>query len=292
MGTLIAYLLGILTAIKPEDENGGQDSQGTDSGKCQSPPHRPLSVGISPTLSEEERAKRKKKGRQKTISFWVRIAGLIVLLVYAGFTILIWRANKKAADTAHDTMILGYRPWLGIEENRISPSSPIFYFGEPPHTDTVPSIYVDVDFFIKNFGAGPALHEAYLVVASPLENGVSVPPQRETSQWCSLRENFSMRPDDPNGIAAGQSIMPGGRVEAKMETNFLGDRFHPRTIERMALLVCIVYQDSWHQLHHSRYWYVTTHQDFGDGPHVPVPNHPEWSYIPVVGAILWGADAD
>ncbi len=200
-------------------------------------------------------------------------------------------AAKKAADTAHDTMILGNRPWLGIDENKISLNSPVFYFGKPPQTVAVPSIYFPVKFWIKNFGAGPALREAFMVVASPLENGVGVPPKREMSQWCSLRENFSMSPDDPNGIAAGQSIMPSGRIEVNEGVSLVGDRLHP-AIGRIAFLICIVYQDSWHQLHHSRYWYVTTHQDFGDGPHVPVPNHPEWSYIPVVGAVLWGADAD
>lgn len=96
MGILLAYLLGILSAINPKDRSRtDQNSQ------ISILPDSPLQVTCVPrALSEEEKAKTRKKQKRETISFWVGNISLAVLVVYAGFTILIWRANKRSADAA------------------------------------------------------------------------------------------------------------------------------------------------------------------------------------------------
>jgi len=129
MGILIAYLLGILTASKPKNHNGDCEHRSTDCHENQPFPRGPFSVISLPrTLSVEEQAEKEKKEGRKTISFWVRIASLGVLVVYAGVTILIWCANKKAADaamiaamaaktaseTAQKQLEQTERPWLKV----------------------------------------------------------------------------------------------------------------------------------------------------------------------------------
>lgn len=105
MGMLIAYLLGILSAINPKDRSGTNKSRTTneDSGLVRS--NGPLEVTcVQRVLSEEEQTDTRKLKRRETISFWVGNISLGVLVVYAGFTILIWRANKQSADAATRTL--------------------------------------------------------------------------------------------------------------------------------------------------------------------------------------------
>src|SRR5438094_3723839 len=110
MGMLIAYLLGILTTIKPEDQNRGRDSRIPDSHQSQPFPQGPISVVCIPrTLSDQEQAEKKKSKRRKSAAFWVQVGSLILLFVYAGFTILIWRSMKKDNDLSRQQLfgILG-----------------------------------------------------------------------------------------------------------------------------------------------------------------------------------------
>jgi hypothetical protein len=99
MGILIAYLLGILTTIKPEDHNRNRDKRIADSHDSQRLPQGLLSVMCIPrALSDQEQAEKEHKERRETTSFWVRIGSLVILVIYAGFTILIWWANKQTTD--------------------------------------------------------------------------------------------------------------------------------------------------------------------------------------------------
>ncbi len=91
MGIFIAYLLGILTAIKSKDRKGDRECGASDTDKNQSLPSGPISVICLPrTYSNQEQAENEKKNRRDAISFWVGIGSLAVLSVYAGVTILIW----------------------------------------------------------------------------------------------------------------------------------------------------------------------------------------------------------
>ena len=107
MGLLIAYLLGILTAVKREDDGSSRSKQTTLPGQSHPLPDGPLSVVcVPPTLSNEEAAEQKKQKRHRTITFWVQIATLVVFCVYAGFTIAIWSANRESASAARDGVIV------------------------------------------------------------------------------------------------------------------------------------------------------------------------------------------
>ena len=122
MGVLIAYLLGILTTSKSKNHHAGHRSNSSDATQEQSPSDRPLSVVcIPPTESIEEKAKKEKKDRRETVAVVAEIVSAAILLLYFGVTILIWNANKKAADIASRQLTNPAGLWL--ESNTLGPRS-------------------------------------------------------------------------------------------------------------------------------------------------------------------------
>lgn len=85
MGILVAYFLGVLTGA--------------------SQPAKNRSAEFNP---DEKR----KKERREGISFWVGILTLVVLSIYTGFTILIWRSTKQANLIAIDGFISAQRAYI------------------------------------------------------------------------------------------------------------------------------------------------------------------------------------
>ena len=81
---LVAYLLGLFTARRRKDES----REHVDSVK--------------------EQAK-----RRKTIKFWVEIAGVILLAIYAGFTIAGWWISNQQLKSED-------RAWIKISEETIT----------------------------------------------------------------------------------------------------------------------------------------------------------------------------
>jgi hypothetical protein len=147
MGILIAYLIGILTAINSEHKNRGQKQCRSNSGDCQTFTDRTSPViSIPPALSVEECAAQKKKETQKTISFWVKNISLGVLIIYAGFTILIWCANKKMADIATRELELSKRPWVDAQ-----------VFMDGPFTLKPDDTALPLRFDLRNTGLTPAI---------------------------------------------------------------------------------------------------------------------------------------
>jgi hypothetical protein len=191
MGMLIAYLLGILTAITPEDQHRRHNAKSSDSSEGQPFPNRTLSVVcIPPTLTDEERTEKKKKKRRKTIIFWIEIASLIVFFVYATFTILIWRANKKSADAA---TIASNAATESLKETRKQfqldqrPYVAVFAFQMIDKTNkAAPAVKgrpLVVGIQIKNVGKSPALntitHRHLIFGESNIEQFRGEPPDTE-----------------------------------------------------------------------------------------------------------------
>lgn len=109
MGVLIAYLLGILTAVESKNNDGKSDHRHSYSRDTQPDPDKPVSVVCIPSLSDEERAENKKKKRHKAIAFWVQNLTLVVLSIYTGFTILIWHTMSKANHLTNEALSLNRR---------------------------------------------------------------------------------------------------------------------------------------------------------------------------------------
>lgn len=101
MGILIAYILGILAAVKSKNQDGDTHHTAADCHEQQNSPNRNLSViCIPPTPSKEQETERQKTKRRQTIKFRVEMFSALILFVYAGFTALMYCANQKAADAA------------------------------------------------------------------------------------------------------------------------------------------------------------------------------------------------
>lgn len=231
MEFLLAYLIGVLTAIQGKN-NGGKHVD-TEAKKCNSNsfPDRPISVvSIPPPQTDQERTKQKKKERRQNITFWVGIATLVVLTVYAGFTIAIWYANKKAAqaakvsaDTARDALVKQQRPWLGID------SRPVI---------EVEGAHWRIVFKLKNYGTSPALRSAFAseTVNAPI---IFETVKAKIEQACSRGEALT---NDPQGH--GYTIFPSAAQPQGISMS--------GTQTAVYLLGCLTYMDEFGALHHTR----------------------------------------
>ena len=127
MGFLIAYVLGVLTTMR--SKNNDRNNVDAEANKERKPFPIPLPVLNMPVApSDEERSRQEKNDSRKKWKFRVEIIGLIVLTVYAGFTIAIWHVSKKsadaaksAADTAAKQLEMAERPWVSVEMKIVTP---------------------------------------------------------------------------------------------------------------------------------------------------------------------------
>src|ERR1700743_3190257 len=96
---LIFYFLGLLTIVGTKKNNSANANAEANKNEKHCFPDRPISVvSLPPPQSDKERADQEKKKRRESVKFWVELFGLIVLIVYAGFTIAIWIAMQSQRD--------------------------------------------------------------------------------------------------------------------------------------------------------------------------------------------------
>jgi hypothetical protein len=150
MGILIAYVLGILTALKPKYQDGNSDHTSSDSHKQQDPVNRPITViCIPPAKSIEEEAENKKDKRRRTIKFRVEMGSAVVLFIYAALTgimafysIQSVRATRKIIKQTSEIAQRDQRPyaWPTIGPAKIAIKRELV-----------------ADLFFVNYGKTPAL---------------------------------------------------------------------------------------------------------------------------------------
>jgi len=105
MAALIAYVLGPLTAVQAKNKNRKYADNESRKGDCKSFPDFPIPVvNIRPAPTDQERAEQQKENSRKAIKFWAEVAGIVVLIVYTGFTIGIYFANQKAAEASQKAL--------------------------------------------------------------------------------------------------------------------------------------------------------------------------------------------
>jgi hypothetical protein len=178
MGILVAYLLGILTALNPKHHNGSSDHNSTDYHNRQHTIDGPI-VCIPAAKSVEEKTENEKKNRRETIKFRVEIVSAIVLFVYAGLTAVIAfysiraaNAAKKAAGAAAEQAEMLDRPWVTI-----SPviSGPLIYSDK--------RVTMSFLFVPKNIGHSPAQDVLIIPELIPVFMGDDV--REEQKRICS-----------------------------------------------------------------------------------------------------------
>jgi hypothetical protein len=283
MGILIAYLMGILTAIKAEDHHRGNKSQPSYRSEQQAFPNLPLSVVcIPPTLNEHEKAQRKKKDRNETISFWVGIGTLVILGIYAFFTILIWCAMK---DQVAEMQALHPQPFVAIDGNKLA--------GDLTFTGGYPML--NVSYSVKNYGTAIAINETdYAVVLSSDDLQKT---WKLFKQWCWTGEPTvdvsKLTPEESEMVTSfGQTMMPPGMIiegrQGEHNPIALVTSANQHKIVFLVIEVCIEYQRKpTGKTHHTRYSYRGT---WGMPPVEMTQDG--WTYRKIESFHLDKADAD
>jgi hypothetical protein len=190
--------------------------------------------------------------------------------------------NKLATETKRSADIAQRHnaPWVGIEDNTVTINPQLGLSWAAPPGSTIATI--NVAYAIKNFGSEPATYTVDLISAMAYRNGLK--PLEWLQSFCHMSTGVSASGADTNAV--GEMILPGARRQSGRRTNV---QLNPEQqhIERIWIFICIGYQDGLRQTHWSRYLYLTRNS----GAPVAFPGHPDWTYIPVVGAVLDSADA-
>ena len=262
MGILIAYLLGILTASNPKNHHTGHDTDSCNTARRQAP-FEPLSVMcIPPTEPNEERTAKDLKQRRETITFWIELASAVILLGYFGVTILIWSANKDAAESSRRQLEMIDRPW--IKDTAFSAFDMRWQQGS--YLGWVVTVRTE------NVGHSVATGIFPEVKLIAIEGADFIDyPRREAQKVCDeVSTRFEKIKSDPSAWAA--SVFPGeprdfagynvyllpSEVEKK---SFDGGTNVGKSIMPM-LVGCIVYHyPSSEHAHHTGFVYMLSHTD-------------------------------
>ncbi len=110
MGVLIAYLLGILSAIKHKP-HGKRDAFAT--GQEHNPSPSPVVIfNPPPTLTDEERAEKERQKRREKFRTGLEVAGFIVLFFYTTFNGFMYWEMRKATEAAKRALEVTERAYI------------------------------------------------------------------------------------------------------------------------------------------------------------------------------------
>lgn len=279
MGILIAYLLGILTTIKPKNQDGSQLHQSPEQPQGHSLPNGPISVMcVPPPLGDAEKAEKKKKKRRETIKFWLENFGAFILFGVFAFTILTWCATKKAAEAAKESadatwkqLELSERPWIKIDSVKTVGESPeigaLSYQKIGPFKDS-PDVHGQVTLQIststRNIGHSVAdvSVRAWIAIPKFTVTGYWDMVKDAEQKFCNANRSITtpqttLFPDDPLewGEGAGNLI----RTE---NINYLPN--DERTYIVPSLIVCVSYQlRGMPNIYQTRAVFSVVHSDSG-----------------------------
>jgi len=174
----------------------------------------------------------------------VGVVGLSVLIIYTAFTGFMWRANKlaadaakKSADTAHDALVLGARPWVGPLGEAKMLGTPIFGEGG--------NVSFSVEVLVKNSGTSPALNVEFNLEPVVPEIGSSSVGMRFVNDRCKTTT-----------VSQGKDVIFPGN-DTTYTTS--GARYLPGLKGRpwFTLEGCILYTDQFQErTHHTRFCFV------------------------------------
>jgi hypothetical protein len=201
--------------------------------------------------------------------------GLLVLCVYAGYTVEIYRANKQSADaatsaakTATDSLVLAERPWVKISHRIVRPLT----FGVPAGHGPVASIVVEDN--LENVGATVALHVLSWEDVVPIDADHSLrTAYARRSQWCDAHRNpdpagptgYVLFPHDPMNQ---QSTIGPEMADVERAANASSGRVG------FVLVGCVCYRSSFEPpnapTHQTRFIYFLgdTKDGVGSNPYV------------------------
>jgi hypothetical protein len=146
---LIAYILGLLTAIRDKNQSRDRSNQTTNTCNCKLLPDGPITVVcIPPPKSDEDKTADKKGNRRKAIKFWVEVSGVFLLLVYTVFTGYQAYLTRKSTNATIEFFRSDERAWIEIE-----PIKPMLFYLGDAH---VPRRSFRYELYPRNVGKTPA----------------------------------------------------------------------------------------------------------------------------------------
>jgi hypothetical protein len=238
--------------------------------------------------------------RRGTIKFWVEIAGVVLLAIYAGFTIAGWWEVKRQVDTMRNT---SERAWIKFTEETFTLERPISFGpagGPQDFLPTLPfsrtSIDVNHTFHLENFGKLPA--RSYSIWTQPFYMGDGHMDNWTYEVWeqttCDIaRGNLNGMIEHEPGLW-GKVMFPGSTAAYSGGYLFVPNTVH--NIEFINIGVCLVYQDVNGDIHHTAVLYCQIEPDLlkeRDRKPTKMLDQPEvWWKFPETRFEACEADAD
>jgi hypothetical protein len=178
---------------------------------------------------------------------WLMIALTAVIAVSAFCQAMAgyfqWNAMRAQLDEMRQSVVLGQRPWLGIE--------------------LYPTVEVEGDrwkvvFAVKNYGQSPSLHSVFAseVAYAPLDSAAA---HAKAEEACSRGEELTgigLYPTTPG--EHGYTIFPGASQLQDMSLS-------PYPKAPAYLIGCLTYLDEFGALHHTRFCEAAAVLPIGSG---------------------------
>jgi hypothetical protein len=156
------------------------------------------------------------------LSWWILVTGIAVAIIYALQLNAMWQSNTMT----HDALVIGQRPWLGIE---------------PSPTVEADGMRWKIVFKVKNYGVSPALHSAFPSEPdyAPITADIS---KAKIESRCDAGEGLTRHPE-----GHGYTIFPGTSQTQDITIGGPSDT-------ALYLLGCLTYLDEFGAvLHHTQF---------------------------------------
>ena len=247
---LSAAILGVqkqISSIRDQHEAAYQQQEK----EQQPPPILQAKLQIPEDVQQEKRTSDKRHLAVQVVLAVVTFLAFLAAGIYAGINYHMLCEMRKANKQAAQSLAVQTRPWIGLEGSRVAPvSSPEYTWGPLlPY----PMIYVNLSYSVKNYGAGPGFREREWIKVTPVSDVGGYTPTFPDE--CLMAETHQPSSDK---VEAGQVIFPGATIETKLATNMMTDVQRTKDLRRVWISLCVAYQDSRDQWHHSRYRYIST----------------------------------
>lgn len=248
-GALFGFILGLLTRIKNQPHgkpNGGASGQEDAQAK-------PCSVVVTyapPPLTDKEISQKEdRESREKSKFKWEK-AGLVVLILYTGFTAFTyWEIRKTtlaaqaSIQVARDAIRLQQRPWVGIDDTQGA------FEITPIRLDEQGNAHIGYDIRVRTFNNSAAqnvLPIVMLMITSDIE-GIRAREKTICSNAATTQFGNVVFPGRPRLDAQSSSLVQ----RSEMQTNNVG-KFQGW------LVGCIGYRDSFGYMYHTGFIYWLT----------------------------------
>lgn len=215
-----------------------------------------------PDLTHEHNTERTQDNAREKKKFVVEIATLFVVAIYAGLTWYQGCSTKKAADaaknsadTAHDALVIGERPWIKIKHRIVKPLNFDFVGAAGPAST------ISIEDTLENVGNGVALDVVSWEDIIPLDPDMSVTSARKRQdEWCNANKKFDVKsplqlngytlfPHDPfvqvSGIGQQMKTVEEAVTKNRANMSFLHPGIGPSPIDgkvAFAMVGCVVYR--------------------------------------------------